>query len=50
VPSLDQVCSAAELPALSAPAPGEQRMLEQSGTAAFAEQIRKPKRVPRRSA
>jgi hypothetical protein len=37
------------LPALSAPAPGEQRMLEQSGTAAFAEQIRKPKHVARHS-
>ena len=50
VPSLDQVCAAAELPALPAAAPGELRMLDESGTAPFAEQIRKPKRVARRSA
>ena len=50
VPSLDQVCAAAALPALPPATPGELRMLDQSGTAAFAEQIRKPKRVPRRSA
>ena len=50
VPSLDQVYSAAALPALPAAANGERRMLEQSGTAPFAEQIRKPKRVPRPSA
>jgi len=49
-PSLDQVYAAAALPALPAAAPGERRMLEQSGAASFAEQIRKPKRVPRRCA
>ena len=50
VPSLDQVYAAAQLPALPPCAPGEQRMLEHSGTASFAQQIRQPKRVPRRSA
>jgi transposase len=50
VPSLDQVCAAAQLAALPPAAPGELRMLDESGTAAFAQAIRKPKRVPRRSA
>lgn len=50
VPSLDQVYAAAELPALAPAAAGEQRVLEQSGTAVFAQQIRQPKRIPRRSA
>jgi len=49
VPSLDQVYAAAELPALPAAAPGERRMLEQTGAAAFAAQIRNPQRIPRRS-
>jgi transposase len=50
VPSLDQVYAAAELPALAATAPGEQRMLDETGALAFAANIRKPKRVARRSA
>jgi transposase len=50
VPSLDQVYAAAALPALPPAAAGERRMLEENGAAVFAEQIRKPKRVPRRSA
>ena len=49
VPSLDQVCAAAELPAPDAPAPGEQRMLEANGAASFATSIRKAKRVARPS-
>jgi len=50
VPSLDQVCAEAELPAPDATATGEQRMLLQTGTAAFADSIQQPKRVARRSA
>jgi len=49
VPSLDQVCADAELPAPAAIAPGEQRVLDQTDTAAFAASIRKSKRVPRHS-
>ena len=50
VPSLDQVCAAAELPAPAEPAPGERRMVNETGAAAFAAGIRKAKRVPRHSA
>jgi len=49
VPSVDQVYAGEGLPAIATPKSGEQRMLEAAGAAEFAAEIRKPKRVPRRS-
>jgi hypothetical protein len=49
VPSLEQLCATEELPAPRPLAPGEQAMLEQTDTAAFARSLHKEHRVPRRS-
>jgi transposase len=47
VPAIDQVYDREQLPAPTPLTDGERRMLEQTGTARFAEQIRRPNVVPR---
>ena len=49
VPSVDDVMAEAGLPPLQPLAPGEQKMIGERGSAAFARSIRQAKRIPRRS-
>jgi len=49
VASLDQIYASEQLPPLPVAAPGESSMLGRHGVAAYADSIRKPHRVPRRS-
>jgi transposase len=50
VPALETVYAKEALPPLRPLAPGESKMLEQSGTAGYAAQIRRSYRVPKRTA
>jgi transposase len=50
VPSLAQIYAGNDLPPLAARRPGEQAMLERKDLTAFAGQISKPRRVPRKLA